>query len=138
MKLQKAKSILTKIEGIQVIDYEEQPSFDEDYLIRINYYNCDKNPDAKISISSNDAEIIDWIYKLIDFQLNQIWYIRVNDFLAKIKILDIRSAILELWKNINPPSNGFTLIDENNNTLYEFGNDSRDEGNYLFDKYPLV
>ena len=138
IKLQKTKNIVSKIKGIQVIDFEEQTLFDEEYLRKINYFSYDKIADAKISDSSNDSEIIDWIYKLMNFQIDQIWYIWVNGFLVRIQILDIKTAILGLWKNIDPSCKGFVLIDENKNTMYEFGNDSRDEENYLFDKYLLV
>ena len=42
INLQKTKNIICKIEGIQVIDYEEEILFDEEYLQKINYFNSEK------------------------------------------------------------------------------------------------
>ena len=94
--------------------------------------------DSKISHCSNDSEILDWIYKLMDFQIDQIWYIWLNGFLVRIQILNIKAAIMGLWNNIDSRHKHFVLINENRNMMYEFGSDSRDEYNYLFDKYLLV
>ncbi|MBR1444024.1 MAG: hypothetical protein IJ583_10895 [Firmicutes bacterium] len=138
LQLQKTKNIISKIEGIQVIDYEKQDLFDVEHLRKIGYFSSDKIADAKISNHSSDFEIVDWIYNLAFFQIEQIWYLWVNGFLVKIKILNVRTAILNLWKNIDRYSKGFVLIDKNKSAMYVFGNDSRDEENYLFDKYTLL
>ena len=138
LNLQRTKNIISKIEGIQVIDYEEEILFDEEYLQKINYFNSEKIADSKISHCSNDSEILDWIYNLMDFQIDQIWYIWLNGFLVRIQILNIKAAIMGLWNNIDSRHKHFVLINENRNMMYEFGSDSRDEYNYLFDKYLLV
>lgn len=135
VRFQKTKNLIFSIEGIRVIDYKEQNKLDKEYLQKVKYYSMDKTADSKISAQSNDDEIVDWIYTLMNFQIGQIWYLWVNGFLVKIQFLDIRTAIRSLWKSIDPNSKGFVLIDENRNTMYEFGNDSRDEENFLFDKY---
>ena len=135
---QKTKNIISVIEGIQVIEYEEQTLFNEEYLRRINYLGYDKIPDSKISDRSNDAEVTVWINKFIDLRKDQLWYIWLNGYLVKIQILDTEKAITGLWNNIDPDCKGFVLIDEDKKMMYEFGNDSRDEENYLFDKYSLV
>lgn len=137
IRFQKTKNLIVSIEGIRVIDYKEQNKFDKEYLQNVKYYSMDKTADSKISAQSNDDEIVDWIYTLMNFQIGQIWYLWVNGFLVKIQFLDIRTAILSLWKNMDPTSKGFVLFDENRDTMYEFGNDSRDEENFLFDKYFL-
>lgn len=138
INLQKTKNIISKIEGIQVIDYEGPSIFDEEYLRRINYFSSEKIADSKISDCSNDFEVTEWIYKLMDFQIDQIWYIFLNGFLVKIQILDIKTAIMGLWNDIYEYCKGFVLINENKNMMFEFGSDSRDEENYLFDKYSLT
>ena len=74
----------------------------------------------------------------MDFQIDQIWYIWLNGFLVRIQILNIKAAIMGLWNNIDSRHKHFVLINENRNMMYEFGSDSRDEYNYLFDKYLLV
>ena len=138
INLQKTKNIISKIEGIQVIDYEEQYLFDEEYLRKIKFFSSDKVADSKISDYSNDYEVIEWIYKLMDFQIDQVWYIFLNGFLIKIQILDIKTAIMSLWNGIYEYDKGFVLVNEKKSTMFEFGSDSRDEENYLFDKYPLI
>ena len=138
INLQKTKNIISKIEGIQVIDYEGPSIFDEEYLRKINYFSSEKIADSKISVCSNDSEVTEWIYKLMDFQIDQIWYIFLNGFLFKIQMLDIKTAIMGLWNDIYEYCKGFVLINENKNMMFEFGSDSRDEENYLFDKYPLT
>ena len=138
LMLQKTKNLISVIEGIKVLEYEEQTLFDEEYLRRINYLGQDKIPDSKISDRSNDAEVTVWINKFIDLRKDQLWYIWLNGYLVKIQILDTEKAITGLWNNIDPDCKGFVLIDEDKKMMYEFGNDSRNEENYLFDKYPLV
>lgn len=68
----------------------------------------------------------------------KVWYIVLNGFLIKIQILNIKTAIIGLWNGIYEYHKGFVLINEKKSTMFEFGSDSRDEENYLFDKYPLI
>ncbi|WP_295157506.1 hypothetical protein, partial [uncultured Ruminococcus sp.] len=53
LMLQKTKNLISVIEGIKVIEYEEQTLFDEEYLRRINYLGYDKIPDSNISDRSD-------------------------------------------------------------------------------------
>lgn len=135
--LQRTKSILSKIEGIKILDYTEQKIFDENYLQNIGFYSITKEADSKISCFSEESEIIEWIIDLVNFEIEQIWYLWIYDYLIKIQISDVRIAVKNFWIYINPDSKGFVLITENKKIMYEFGNDSRDEDNILFDKYYL-
>ena len=135
--LQRNKNILSKIEGIKILDYTEQKIFDENYLQNIGFYSITKEADSKISCFSEESEIIEWIIDLVNFEIEQIWYLWIYDHLIKIQISDVRIAVKNFWIYINPDSKGFVLITENKKIMYEFGNDSRDEDNILFDKYYL-
>lgn len=135
--LQRTKNILSKIEGIKILDYTEQKIFDENYLQNISFYSITKEADSKISCFSEESEIIEWIIDLVNFEIEQIWYLWIYDYLIKIQISDVRIAVKNFWIYINPDSKGFVLITENKKIMYEFGNDSRDEDNILFDKYYL-
>lgn len=44
---------------------------------------------------------------------------------------------LQKTKNIISKIEGIQ-VNEKKSTMFEFGSDSRDEENYLFDKYPLI
>lgn len=135
--LQRTKNILSKIEGIKILDYTEQKIFDENYLQNIGFYSITKEADSKISCFSEESEIIEWIIDLVNFEIEQIWYLWIYDYLIKIQISDVRIAVKNFCIYINPDSKGFVLITENKKIMYEFGNDSRDEDNILFDKYYL-
>lgn len=135
--LQRTKNILSKIEGIKILDYTEQKIFDENYLQNVDFYSIKKEADSKISCFSEESEIIKWIIDLVNFETEQIWYLWIYDYLIRIQISDARTAVQNFWKYINPDSKGFVLITENKKIMYEFGNDSRDEDNILFDKYSL-
>ena len=47
------------------------------------------------------------------------------------------NATQSLWNNIDG-TKGFTVLNEDMDKLFEVGNDSRDELNYLFDEYSIV
>lgn len=128
---------MCKIEGITVLSYEEQTIFDETTLRNIGFYSNTKAADSKIPYSSNEADIVEWVIDLIDFNSSQIWYLWFNNFLVKFQLVDIRLAILNLWNNLNSYSKGFILINGNKNIMYDIGSDSRDEYNILFDTYQL-
>lgn len=135
--LQRTKNILSKIEGLKILDYTEQKIFGENYLKNIGFYSITKEADSKISCFSEESEIIEWIIDLVNFETEQIWYLWIYNYLIKVQISDVRTAVQNFWKYINPDSKGFILITENKKIMYEFGNDSRDEDSILFDKYFL-
>lgn len=135
--LQKIKVIFSKINGIKILEYTEQKIFNNNYLQNIGFYSTAKQADSKIPFFSKESEIVEWIIDLVDFETTQIWYLWVYDYLVKVQILHVRTAIQNFWEHINPDSKGFVLIAENKKIMYEFGNDSRDEDNILFDKYFL-
>ena len=55
----------------------------------------------------------------------------------KIQIIDVMNATQSLWNNIDG-TKGFTVLNGDMDKLFEVGDDSRDELNYLFDEYSIV
>lgn len=135
--LQKTKNLMSKINGIRVLEYEEQSIFDDSILDRVGFYNGTQTPDDKIAKTSDIESIVDWIIGLLNFEVNEICYLWVHVFLVKIQLLDTRAAINDLWNLLNPNSKGVIVITSDHKTMFEFGSDSRDEHNILFDKYTL-
>lgn len=134
---QQTKNLVSTIDGTEILDYEAQTLFDSDRLRNIGFYNATKTPDSKIDRLTDDENIIDWITDILNFKTDEICYLWVNDFLVRIKISDVRKAVQSLWSNLNPQSKGFVLITADKKTMFDFGGDSRDEYNYLFDRYDL-
>ena len=95
------------------------------------YFSCDKIPESKINCKSNKEDICQWIINCMDFHNGDIVNLIFNDICAKVKLIDMEKAVFELWeKNEN-----ITVLSEND--LKEICEDSRDEYNYLFDKYSV-
>ena len=134
MDLQKAKNIVSCIRGISVIDFFESSGIlDWDKLRELGYYSNDKIPQSKITMQSSDDEVVDWIINEISIKNNCIIYVLIGNFLVKINIENIEMSIHDLWIKCN----GFSFVDEDLKVIYDFGSDSRDEYNYLYDRYEL-
>lgn len=124
---------MSEIKGIQILDYEEYLLSDE-FLQKSGYCSNDKIADARIPFCTDDEEIINIVCSLMEIKEEQILHLLVNGLLVKFQINDIRTAIHDIWKKTD---HNIVLISENKDSMYEFGSDSRDEENYLFDKYML-
>ncbi|SFB76223.1 hypothetical protein [Ruminococcus albus] len=136
LALQKIRNMMSTVRGIVILDYEENP-FSEEYLQKIGYLNNSKEADLKIPYSTNANEIAAKICDRMNIKDSQIWYYAADGFLVKFRVTDPGTAVLDIFDKTTPNSKGFVLIDENKDTMYDFGSDSRDEENYLFDKYSL-
>lgn len=134
---QKAKNLLSDIEGIEVLAYEEQNVLNRDGLQSIGFFDSAKLPDSKIWYLSEEHKIVDWIIELLNFEDRDIYYLWLNDYLIKIQFADARKAVKDLWNKINPNFKGFILISCDKKIMHEFGNDSRDEYHILYDRYSL-
>lgn len=136
-QIQKAKNILKSMSSIKVlhiydIDYIEQ-------LEKINfknsgYYSSLKIPDSKISYDTNEFIIYRWIIDCMKLKNKELVYFLCNNIWTKIQIIDVESAVKELW-NYNNESKGFIIFNEKLHKLLEVGSDSRDENNYLYDEF---
>ncbi|MBQ8435817.1 MAG: hypothetical protein IJZ64_04935 [Ruminococcus sp.] len=136
-QIQKAKNILKSMSSIKVlhiydIDYIEQ-------LEKINfknsgYYSSLKIPDSKISYDTDEFIIYRWIIDCMKLKNKELVYFLCNNIWTKIQIIDVESAVKELW-NYNNESKGFIIFNEKLHKLLEVGSDSRDENNYLYDEF---
>lgn len=137
LALQKTRNMMSEIKGIQILDYEEY-SLSDEFLQKSGYCSNDKIADARIPFCTDDEEIINIVCSLMEIKEEQILHLLVNGLLVKFQINDIRTAIHDIWDKTSPDSKGFVLINENKDTMYDLGSDSRDEDNYLFDIYSLL
>jgi hypothetical protein len=135
--LQKTRNIMSEIRGIQVLGYEENP-FSEELFRKIGFFSNDKKADLKIPNDTNAYQMVTKIYDRIIIKDSQIWYLLINGFLVKFVVTDTKTAMFDIWDKTSPDSKGFVLINENKDTMYDLGSDSRDEDNYLFDIYSLL
>lgn len=135
--LRKIKNLISEIEGIRILEFEEQYMLDKNILQNIGYFNSTKSPDSMIWYLSKEGEIVDWIIDVMDTEIASFYYLLVSDSLAKIQVKDCKKAVRDLWNKINPRSKGFILMSEDKRTMYEIGTDSRDESHILYDIYCL-
>ena len=106
-------------------------------MSEIGYYSQTKQPDSKILANSDELAIYQWIINCMQLKNNEIVYILVKKIWVEIVILDSLQAVKNLWNAIDSYSKSITMLNASMNLLLEVSNDSRDEENYLFDKYNL-
>ena len=126
--LQRTKNILTEIAGIGVLDLEEKNFFD---VIDSEIFNSKICPDSKIDFRKDSAEIVNWIIDNTPFVTGDNTYLLINNYSVYVKIIDLKMLYRTLWDK----EGAVIILSEDKHHLYEFGNDSRDEDNYVFDKY---
>lgn len=124
-KLQCIRNMLKVMDGIEVIEICDGLNVD----IK-DYYSSEKIPDSRISVN---YDIYRWIADCMGLENNMIVFLLCENIPVKIRIKDVQTAIKSLWDN----HGGITFIDQKLETVYEVGNDSRDEYNYLFDVYHI-
>lgn len=140
IKLQKVKNILKELNGVAVIQiYDEISKYDSilNRLLEAGYYSDEKQPDSNISADSDESVIYQWIIDCMELRENQKLFLVVNHILVKMQIVNSFEVAESLWNHVHPDSKGITILNEQMTILWEVGNDSRDEQNYLFDKYYL-
>ena len=127
--LQEITEMLNDISGMRLLEIHEVNISEK--LKNTEYFSCDKIPESKINCKSNKEDICQWIINCMDFHNGDIVNLIFNDICAKVKLIDMERAVFELWeKNEN-----ITVLSKND--LKEICEDSRDEYNYLFDKYAV-
>ena len=67
----------------------------------------------------------------MDFHNGYIVNLIFNDIYAKVKLIDVEKSVFEFWEK----NGSITVLSQN--VLKEICEDSRDEYNYLFDKYSV-
>ena len=126
--LQRTKNILTEIAGIEVLDLEEKNFFD---VIDSEIFKSKIYPDSKIDFCKDIDEIVNWIVDNTPFVTGDNTYLLIRDYSVYVKIMDLKMLYRTLWEK----EGAVIILSEDKHHLYDFGNDSRDEYNYVFDKY---
>ncbi|MDE5738002.1 MAG: hypothetical protein K2H93_06540 [Oscillospiraceae bacterium] len=138
--IQKVKNILNELKGIAILKLHAENAELEailNHLSEIGYYSQTKQPDSKILANSDELAVYQWIMNCMQLKNNEIVYILVKKIWVEIVILDSLQAVKSLWNGIDSYSKSITMLNASMRLLLEVSNDSRDEENYLFDKYHL-
>lgn len=132
IQLQRTKNLMKQIIGIRVLTYDDAIS--TTLLYEMGYYDSLKRPDSMISLTSSEHDLIAWINELVEINDDDTCYILCGMYMAKILVLEKSSMLSDLWKC----SHCISILNNEQTMIYEIGCDSRDEYNYLFDKYSLI
>lgn len=125
-KLQRIRNMLKVTDGIEVVEICDGLDVDIE-----NYYSCKKIPDSVIPVNSDN--IYEWIADCLELENNMNVFLLCENIPVKIRIKDVQTTVKSLWNAYGE----ITLIDQKLETVYEVGNDSRNEYNYLFDIYHI-
>ena len=127
--LQEITEMLKNINGIVILEIYEVNIIER--LKNTEYFSCDRIPESKINCKSDKKDICQWIINCMDFHNGDIVHFIFNNICSKVKLIDVEKAVFELWEK----NGSITVLSEND--LKEICEDSRDEYNYLFDKYAV-
>ena len=146
-KLQETRNILKIMNSIKILHiYEtnENPELTqiENSFNELGVNSNNKKPDERISSKSTEDEIIQWISGLLLLKKNDILFWYCNRLWVEIEVTNEQLIIKELWnheKNYFKTNYcaGFLIVPSTMDRMFEFGFDSRDEYNILFDEYKL-
>ncbi len=129
-RLQKTKNILKELAGLEIISIEEI-SLSE--LVDMDMRRNKMIPDSKIGFSDDISAIVNWIENNVPFKEDSDFYFIVNTHCVKARIANSEEAYSSIWAKMGRA----IFLSDSKKTMYEFGCDSRDEYNYLFDKCDL-
>lgn len=142
-ELQNARNVLKEMSGIEVLEFYEKdtPNRIQILMKKSSRARTSAYEEPYSRCKGKDwEELYVWIITDMKLQEGQIFYFWCNGFWAKIKITDLRKAVVSLWEHDSyaqtvksGTSYGFLLIDEEMDCIMEVGGDSRDEDNYLMD-----
>ena len=129
-QLQKAKNIFAKLSGLELLNLEEMSLYE---LISEDQYLCKAHPNSCISFDVDVADIVNWMKDNMPFRDGSEVFLIINSYCLHVRICNIKEAYTSIWDTLG--SALFVSIDKKK--MYEFGADSRDEYNYLFDEFDL-
>lgn len=132
--LKKTEEQLSKLEGVEVLGFDELNRFDARVLETAGFYDEDKEPDMTITYDSEETLAL----KLIDvlkLDAGQVWYLWLENHIAGIKILDAKYAMESMLKtDINM---SVILSTEDKKTLYGLSIDPWNDDKYFIDVYDI-
>ena len=132
--LKKTEEQLSKLEGVEVLGFDELNRFDARVLETAGFYDEDKEPDMTITYDSEEILAL----KLIDvlkLDAGQVWYLWLENHIAGIKMLDAKYAMESMLKtDINQ---SVILSTEDKKTLYGLSIDPWNDDKYFIDLYDI-
>ena len=113
--LKKTEEQLSKLEGVEVLGFDELNRFDARVLETAGFYDEDKEPDMTITYD-NEETLVSKIIDILKLDAGQVWYLWLENHIAAIKILDAKYAMESMLKtDINL---SVILSTEDKRTLY--------------------
>ncbi len=136
--LQRARNALRKLKGAETLEADCLPELDGIFgrLRELGFCSNDRPPDNALPCGSSDTDIAEWISICINAETGAEYYLLYENIAFKIRISEPSAAVMSLWSAYGN-CKGFTLVSIDKTKVYDLGCDSRDENNYLFDKYLL-
>ena len=132
--MKKTEEQLSKLEGVEVLGYDELNRFDARVLETAGFYDDEKEPDITITYDNEETLAL----KLIDvlkLETGQVWYLWLENHIAGIKILDAKYAMESMLKtDINM---SVILSTEDKKTLYGLSIDPWNDDKYFIDVYDI-
>ena len=132
--LKKTEEQLSKLEGVEVLGFDELNRFDARVLETAGFYDDEKESDITITYDNEETLAL----KLIDvlkLDAGQVWYLWLENHIAGIKILDAKYAMESMLKtDINQ---SVTLLTEDKKTLYGLSIDSWNDDKYFINVYDI-
>ncbi len=132
--LKKTEEQLSKLEGIEVLGFDELNRFDARVLETAGFYDEDKEPDMTITYDSEET-LVSKIIDILKLDAGQVWYLWLENHIAGIKIHDVKYAVRSMLKtDINQ---SVTLLTEDKKKLYGLSIDPWNDDKYLVFVYDI-
>ncbi len=132
--LKKTEEQLSKLEGVEVLGFDELNRYDARVLKTAGFYDEDKEPDMTITYDSEET-LVSKIIDILKLDAGQVWYLWLENHIAGIKILDAKYAVRSMLKtDINQ---SVTLLTEDKKTLYGLSIDPWNDDKYLVFVYDI-
>ena len=132
--LKKTEEQLSKLEGVEVLGFDELNRFDARVLETAGFYDEDKEPDMTITYDSEET-LASKLIDILKLDAGQVWYLWLENHIAGIKILDAKYAMESMLKtDINL---SVILSTEDKKTFYGLSIDPWNDDKYLVFVYDI-
>lgn len=140
-QMQGARNILKDLQGIQVIHLYEpgEGTIAQINLEKMGVLSGYKEPDMVREYNETYqtvADFLKWKTGLANGQ--KIYLLLSNGIWSEVKILDVDHFIKSYFHLEYCNSFGIAFIDADMKKMYEYGSDSRDEYDLLYDEYEVL
>ena len=132
--LKKTEEQLSKLEGVEVLGFDELNRYDARVLETAGFYDDEKEPDITITYD-NEETLASKLIDVLKLDAGQVWYLWLENHIAGIKIYDVKYAVRSMLKtDINQ---SVTLLTEDKKTLYGLSIDPWNDDKYFIDVYDI-